>query len=225
MSHFLLYSAIIVLLISKVALILYLVLFFYGKHLRESEEDKLYTQRQVRKIILPKRDKMTIREEIASYVLRLRTLRWTVCIGELIGYIFLALSSNRAGYTVIGSNAIILYLTAFLCQLMTLVDAWFKKKSDITIRLGFQLAMIALASVSLKIADGNGLIDVKKVIFIIILLFFSSAVIAIYSMLIEGIFNQEKYPPYDFNNYSRVVIASGIVIGGSLTLLSPFLIG
>ncbi|MBN1155947.1 hypothetical protein JXB12_13600 [candidate division KSB1 bacterium] len=221
MSHFLLYSSIVVLLIGKFALILYLFMIFYGKDLKETEEIKRFAKRQVRKIILPKRDKKSIREEIARYVLKLRTLLWSMFIGELIGYIFLALANNAAGFNVLVCNAIILFLSAYLCQLMTLVDAWIKKKSDMLVRLTFQLGLVVLASILLCIAGGKGFFDVKILLTVIILLFFSSAVIALYTMLFEGIFNQEKNPPYDFNNYSRIVILLGVAIGASLTLLIP----
>jgi len=223
MAQFLIYSSIVVLLLSKVALILYLFMVFYGKDLKENEQLRRFAKNRVRKIIMPKQNKMSIREEIARYVLRLKTLLWTVVIGEIIGYIFLALSGIETAYNVLSFNATILFMAAFTCQLMNLVDAWIKKKINIKIRVGFEFGLVILATLLVAIAGNKGIINMQILVTAVILAFYASTVLALYSMLIEALFNQEKYPPYDFNNYSRLVILFGIIIGGSLTLLIPLI--
>jgi hypothetical protein len=192
----------------------------FGEEIKRFARSERYAARQVRKIIFSEKDPSRTEPVLTSSAVRRQNLMWTMVSGEVIGYIFLALSQNPGVFSILNLNAIILYLSSLLCQILTLLNAWFNKKLDLLHRLGFQVGLVVLATILIFIAAYYGDYQIKLSIVFVVLAYFTTAVIAIYLMMVDAlVYAKDKVRYFDYNHYSRLVVLLGLAIGSGLFLI------
>jgi hypothetical protein len=149
------------------------------------------------------------------------SLIWTVVLGQVVGlYYFLLFSSNSH---IVGTffrlNALILLAASVICSVLTILNAWFKRRMVISHRLIFQSYSLVVAivlliisakkstSISMAMKQASSRMD------IVIILYFSSVIVALFLMLWDGLYRKEEEVEYDYGTYFRIVIIVGMVVG------------
>lgn len=155
---------------------------------------------------------------------QISSLIWTTLVGQAVGLYFLLVFLNdyRIVNTILKLNGIILLIASFLCSILTIANAWFKKKMETSYRLIFQGYSLIMALILFLLGIGKG-VTMKKAIIaagffpnVIIIMYFSSVIIALALMLFDGLYRKHERVDYDFNKYFRLVVLIGMVIGLSL---------
>jgi len=149
-------------------------------------------------------------------ILELQTLLWTLGIGEIVGYIFLFLTVHPKKFEFILLNSIYLIVGSLVCQMLTLLNSWFRIKTHLLIRLGFQFGLITTGLMLIFIVKINEAFYIDNIMQLLILGYFFTSVLALVTMLLDALFFDKGTRPFDFNHYSRLVIILGLLIGSSL---------
>jgi hypothetical protein len=214
MPVFLLLVAILALIISKIALFVYLLISFSLEIKGQVEpEGILHFAKRIKRIL---HDQTQIILGIKKTILRINTLLWTFSIGEFVGYIFLFLTSMKAKFFVLGFNAVYLYIGSLMCQLLTILNMLFKRKMDSVTRLFFQINLVILATILITMSASRSTLAIDRILSIIVIFYFTTVIIALYSMLLDAIAAKQFVYTFDFNHYSRLVILLGLMIGSFL---------
>lgn len=218
MTLFLIFISTLALVISKIALFVFL-LFSFIIELKSQKIEEKYISREQRKIKIPQKDESLIIIELKKTILRRTTLLWTMSIGEIVGYIFLILSQHPIKFRVLEINATWLLLGSLLCQLLTMMNAWLKKKMDLLFRIEFQFGLVILGGILISIVTSYNVLTINQFLMIIVLAYFSTTVLAIFSMLIDAMIAKQGIYDFDYNHYSRLVILIGLIIGSGITFI------
>ncbi|MBN2012480.1 hypothetical protein JW960_24335 [candidate division KSB1 bacterium] len=215
MSTFLIFVSGCSLLISKIALFMYLINSFKLELTQKIFGRDLVMGRYPRdayKMPLTAAQSVDIKRSIVE----IQTLLWTLGIGEVVGYIFMPLSDHPKKVELLLLNAIYLIVASFLCQLLTLLNAWFRIKTNLILRLGFQAALLFLGIILIGISNISQPYDIHNILLMLVLAYFFSSVLALVSMLLDALFIDPGTRPFDFSHYTRLVILLGLIIGSGL---------
>ena len=212
MDYFLIILSIIALIISKIALFRFIINSFQLE-LKNQRVNERYVSREARRIKIPPKDESAINIESKKNILLQTTLIWTMSIGELVGYIFLILIQLHFKFVELAINAIVILLFSLLYQILTMGNAWLKKRTDLLLRIKFQSGLVILGAILISIADSHVGATLEQSLHFIVLLYLFTVIIAIFSMLIDALIAEQGVHNFDYNFYSRVVILVGLIIG------------
>jgi hypothetical protein len=203
------------LVISKIALFMYLINSFKIELTQKVFGHDLVMGRFPRVVYkLPTTSAQLI--DLKRSVVEIQTLLWTIGIGEFVGYTFIILTGNPNRIGLLLLNAIYLMAASYLCQILTLLNAWFRAKTNLILRLGFQTALIMLGIILILITNITQPYNIETILLVLMSAYFFSSVLALLTMLLDALFFDSGTRPFDFNFYSRLVILLGLIIGSGL---------
>ncbi len=170
------------------------------------------------------RDDRAIRdkdESIKAVKTQLPSLLWTVILGQAVGlyFFFVFVKDVPITNTILRYNAYVLLIASIFCSLLTILNAYNKKRMIIFHRLLFQgyslaLAFFILLHVLTKRASLRAVMETARSrVNIFIILYFSSVVIALFLMLGDGLYRKQERVEYNFNIYFLIVIGVGMFVG------------
>lgn len=214
MQLFLLVVATISLVISKIALFMYLINSFkmelsYKLFGRDLALGRLPSRKTT--AMIHERDQLEIRRGL----IEIQTLMWTIGIGEIVGHVFLTLTAHPHRIEIILLNAIYLIIASLMCQMLTLLNAWFKVRTYLFYRVALQSLLLIFGCFLISLVD-PGYYDVARILLFMVLAFFTTSIIALITMLLDGLFFDPGNRSFDYNHYTRLVILLGLIIGSSL---------
>ncbi len=206
---------------------LYILLIFSFSPRKKKKNKGEFIQKSARKIRVhhsqPSIQTLTKSHQINPRVILLLE---TIVIGEVVGLFFLLLSNDPFKYKILAYNAAFLLIASFLCSVLTLLNAWFKKKTHIAFRVSLQAITLIVGIILFRLAMSGK--SVKESISIVkagvymqmaIYGYFITVVVAIVTMLyiaLKG--DTENNEELEFSNYLMLVIMSGLLIGSGLLL-------
>ncbi len=212
------------LLVSMIGLYILLFSSFSPKQKQTGTGD--FIKKAARKIRIHKENSAL--KEVASekpnpqFVLLLES----IVIGELVGLFFLWLSHHPVKFRLLAFNAAFLLVASFLCSVLTLLNAWMRKKTHLIFRIMLQATTLIIGMILYHIAtnqqtSGENLlyVDVSYYMRLAVYGYFITVVVAISTMLyiaIKG--SPEKLQEFEFSEYLMLVIMSGLMIGSGLVL-------
>jgi len=148
----------------------------------------------------------------------------TIIIAELVGLFFLWLTDDHMKHTVLAINGATFLVASFLCSVLTLFNAWLKKKMHLLFRIILQLLTLIIG-ILLLIYSTDGKAEMPSDYMAnAIDAFYITVVIALVTMLfnvMKG--NNNKEIEFNYNNYLILVIASGLIIGSGLLIATIFI--
>ena len=145
----------------------------------------------------------------------------TIIFGELVGLFFLALSRDPLKFTIVSINGSILLMASFFCSILALFNVWLKKKTNLVFRIIIQVVTLILGIILMKLAIREETTDAASYLDMARYSYYITVVIAIATMLINVIFgNKMIKTEFNFSNYLIFVIASGLLIGTGLLIVS-----
>lgn len=218
MAFFLMFISALALLISKIALIVFLIYTFLIE-MQSQDIEEVFVSRETRKIKKPPKDESQLKIEIKKTLLRKTTLFWTMIIGEIVGYIFMTLSQHQNKFEVLACNAVCLLFGSLLCQMLTVINAWLKKKMNLLFRLQYQIGFALLGGILISIVISQHILWIFQYLLLFVLAYFFTVILAILSILIDALIAEKGKYFFDYNHYSRLVILIGLVIGTSFTFI------
>ncbi len=143
----------------------------------------------------------------------------TIFIAEGAGLFFLWLTHDPMKFSVIAINGVAFLVASFLCSILTLINAWFKKKMHLVFRIILQLATLVTGILLLRFSTNGKAEMPTDYVTDAYFAFFITVVIALLTMLFNVVIgNKEEEVEFNYNIYLLVVIASGMIIGSSLYL-------
>ncbi|MBN2012479.1 hypothetical protein JW960_24330 [candidate division KSB1 bacterium] len=162
---------------------------------------------------------------------RVTSIIWTVLIGQGMGIYFLLAFVERS-YTmklIIKMNGGLLLLASILCSIMTILNAWIKKKMVVMYRLAFQsyAFVIAVLLLMYRISPGTG---IRKISWaanvlpeIVIYFYIATVIVALALMLWDALYRKHLHVDYDFSKYYRLVVYIGMFLGLSMIIGLKFM--
>ncbi|MDW7681388.1 MAG: hypothetical protein SCK70_12540 [bacterium] len=204
------------------------VLLFSSFSLFESEIKRSdFVQRASRKIRIRRDIKIPTEPVRQQPNPRFVLLVESILIGEVVGLFFLALSHNPIKFKFLAINAALLLLASFLCSVLTLFNAWFRKKTMLPFRIILQASTLIIGLIIFRISMGtqsfsDSVSIVRSAYYMrtAVYAYYITVVVAIGTMLYVAIKGSpDKLKEFDFNNYLIMVIMSGLVIGSGLLLI------
>jgi len=217
MSAFYICVAMLALLMSKIALF-YFIIFTYRREYDAKLKTSGYLNREKLKIKLPPRDKESIIAEAEKIKSRKKTLILTLLIGEIVGFIFLGLSSHDFKFIMLEIDGFCLLVGSLICQVLNMFNAWTKTKMNLLIRLSFQIGLMISGLLLIKFALMYQMLVVDPFLLYYVTAYFSTVAISIFSMLLDALLAKQGIYQFDFNHYHRLVIVAGLIIGSAIYL-------
>ena len=205
---------------------LYILLFSSFSPRQKQQITGDFIKKAARKIRIPRDSKMVqgIKKNIPNpqFILLLES----IVLGEVVGLFFLFLESNPLKFKILAINAAVLLIASFICSILTLFNAWLKRKTHLVFRIILQATTLTLGLIIYKFSminknsiGGISLIKTSFYLKMAIYGYFITVVVAIGTMLylaIKG--NPEESTAFEFSNYLMLVIMSGLLIGSGLFL-------
>lgn len=152
---------------------------------------------------------------------RVVSLLSTVIIGQIVTlyFLFVFLNKDTIIRPILRMNALILLIASFICSILTILNAWLKKKMVISFRLLFQGYSLLMSMILIRLTIRKG-VTIKAAVSaagiipdIIISMYFSSVIVALAMMLIDALYRKNEHVDYDFNIYFRIVVLVGMIVG------------
>ncbi|MBN1155948.1 hypothetical protein JXB12_13605 [candidate division KSB1 bacterium] len=165
--------------------------------------------------------------EKADVNVRVTALLWTVVLGQVIGLFFVLfyVSDADASRTFLRVNGFILIFASLLCSFLTILNGWLKIRMELWYRIIFQAYSFVVGGFLLSGAVG-GRISISRAVseageklYLIIMAFFFTVILALILMFADGVYRDNERLEYDFNNYFRIVITVGMIIGLGLLFI------
>lgn len=146
----------------------------------------------------------------------------TIIIAELVGLFFLWLTKDPMKHSVFLFNGAACLVASFLCSVLTLINAWFKKKMHLLFRIILQVVTL-IAGILLMQSSVAGRAEMPTdYVTNAYYAYFITVVVALLTMLFNVVIgNKNEEFEFNYNIYLLVVIASGLIIGSSLYLAKP----
>jgi hypothetical protein len=149
------------------------------------------------------------------------TLLQTIILGELVGLFFFGLSENPMKFRILTVNAGFLLIASLFCSVLTLFNAWFKKKTNIQFRIILQAITLIVGIVLMKLSVRDKIEIPSSVLVWPYYFFYSTVVISLFTMLYNVITGNKLIKvDFNFNSYLIQVIISGLIIGTGLYITS-----
>ncbi|MFZ5516091.1 MAG: hypothetical protein ACOY90_05605 [Candidatus Zhuqueibacterota bacterium] len=143
----------------------------------------------------------------------------TIVLGELVGLFFLWLTDDPLKYSVILFNGVTYLIASFLCSILTLFNAWLKKKMHHIFRIVMQIVTLVIGILLFNFSSEEDVVIPADYITATYYAFYITVVVALLTMLFNVVRgNKEEEVEFNYNNYLLLVIVSGLVIGASLHL-------
>lgn len=214
---------------SLVALLVLIFGSFQKKEKKQDDEETAFqfVKRESRTIKINKADENQLRKKKEGLNTQISSLLSVVVIGQFVGIYFLLVFLEKTSkvHTVIQTNAIILIIASMICSFLTLLNGWLKIKMEILYRLLFQGYSIIVAAVLFCIGVEKGitiqsaLTSIGFIADFIIIVYFSTVILALALMLLDGVYRKHERVDFNFNNYFIIVIGIGMGVGLSLLLI------
>ena len=215
------------LILSMVGLYILLFSSFSPKQKQQITGD--FIKKAARKIRIPRDSRIVqeIKKNIPNPQVSL--LIQSILIGEVVGLFFLFLDPSPLKFKVLAINAAFLLTASFLCSILTLLNAWWKKKTHLVFRVILQVTTLVIGLILFRMAikervanvaiGGISVIKAGYCMKMAIYGYFITVVIAISTMLYTAIKgNPENTHEFEFSNYLFLVVMSGLLIGSGLFL-------
>ena len=215
---------------SIVALYVLIIGSFEKKEKKEKKVERQFIKRESRTIKVNKSDNNQL-QQTEGLNTQVNSLLWTVIVGQTVGlyFLFVFLDVPKNVNLVLRLNAIILLLASFLCSIFTMFNGWLKRKMDVSHRLMFQGYSLAVAITLFRLGISKGITVEQAVVAagiipnIIIYVFFTTVILALILMLLDGLYRKNERVDFNFNIYFLIVVIVGMIVGLSLlSVLSIF---
>ncbi len=213
---------------SVVSVYILIIASFEKREKKKEKPKQQFIKRESRTIVV-NHTKNETKEEKEGVNTQVTSLLSTVVIGQAVGlyFLFVFLSGTKGYYSVLKFNGVFLLLASFLCSILTMLNGWLKKKMEISFRLIFQGYSFIVAIVLCRIAF-NGKLNVQQAISkagpilnYIVIVSFSTVIVALGLMFLDGIYRKQQRLDYNFNIYYLIVVITGMGIGlGLLSVVS-----
>jgi len=143
----------------------------------------------------------------------------TIVVGEVVGLFFLWLTNDPLKYSVILFNGVMYLIASFLCSVLTLFNAWLKKKMHHIFRIVMQMVTLVIGIFLFNFSSAEDVVIPTDYITATYYAFYITVVVALFTMLFNVVRGNKDEPmEFNYNNYLLLVIVSGLVIGASLHL-------
>lgn len=212
-------------LVSMIGLYILLFSSFSPKQAGQGHGD--FIQKAARKIRFHKENtdhKENSREKINP---QFSLLLQSIAYGEIVGIFFLWLGHDPLKFKLLAINAALLLIASFLCSVLTLFNAWLRKRTHLIFRIVLQATTLIMGMVLYRFSmgeqslfEGESIVKASYYMQMAMYSYFITVVVAIGTMLyvaIKG--NPDKLREFEFGEYLKLVIMSGLLIGTGLLLI------
>ena len=151
----------------------------------------------------------------------------SIVVGHIVGLFFLIISSDDLKFKILAYDAGFLLIASFLCSVLTLLNTWLKKKTNLPFRITLQAATLIIGLILMRFAVAGeagvtAISSLKAASYMVMAIYsyYITVVIAIFTMLyaaLKGI--PDNYEAMEFSSYLMLVIISGLLIGSGLLLI------